>query len=1575
MQNPYAYLVLEQIILACSLLAKDFANINAIQASNESEKNKKCSQWQEILQQTDYALNFIEIEALSALLKIQKQVIAAVAKGDLASSTQLFTLLSKTQHAMCLLLEKHSYGWPIFPINLFATYKSLHQTLFQDEVSAAYLIRLPHENDLPRALQTLSQKEITGITLQELIEIYESALLMLLKQESKASVKAAAEKIAQLFSWIANHHKEKNKYSTHAVSNREQLYSQVFQLYAQKISEGENLNAGLARKIFSAMRRKIYQLSGDTKLTFRSELLQEVLFELRLNTKNDVSVNEVLQCFDIQQQFALLENSQSSWDEIDKKSDAWDAFFHAVEQTKNAVLANYSLDPSGVFASAQLNYLLDTFENMIKLASCLSESLENSLKNCRAWLDSSSVNEQEFNQLLAYLLLLEQIALNKQEWEFSAAGQSTLNIVLRGVEVDLSASNQCFKLGRKSHYLEKRQAHHVLLSGLQQGLVVLENKLDSVLIVGLIDNEEKIIRSILLEIISVLKFLNAEKLIQDFSILKDCIVQYIEHANDATALSDAIVKKFLLFEKEFSDYCLQNENNDALVEPIFNIIENINGVDEIKLEENENEVNQLEVNQLVINQVEKQLNTEELKLHQKSEQSSPISTHALSLAPLPLIASPALQKIYLKEAQQLVTQLNTALQAWLLSPDEHVLQTAAHAAHSLAGSSATVGVSSMSVLSTALEQVLQLLTDAAHADPITSDLLMQSATVLAAQLHNLSIGIVPDSQLTLVEQLLTLRDRLNGDLVASGVTSLNVSSIDEVQAAYPAIEWIPVSSVTSIDSAVVKDEEINSLNYKPEYEVQSIEEKFRFETEEKYDDESEEEPDEELVAIFIEEATDYLPELDAALRNWFDHPQNTESANAILRILHTLKGGARMAGCKALGQYFHQMETEVEQLTDAPNRDSEKISQLLLAFDFAVSALAKLKIQAQHVDDPLHTPLLNHQGSEQEPSLFTAAEAISTPQESTLLRVRTDVMDRLAGSAAELIVDGARMSAEIQQQKKSLLDLTDTLMRLRSQLRELEFVAESSIASKMQASQQQTFDPLEFDRFTRLQELTRTMAESMSDAASIERSLSRQIEKTHAILYSHEKYARAIQNDLKRVRVVRFASVSERLHHLVRQVARESEREVRLELTGSQSEIDRSLLDKIISPIEHLLRNAITHGIETSADRLKAGKDKCGKLLINLIQQGNEIIITVSDDGRGLDFARIAERAKSMGLLAMDATPSEDALTETIFAPGFSTSAELTANAGRGIGMNAVRDTVLSQRGVIQVKSQTGQGVAFTLFLPLSLATAAVVIIQHGDRKLALPSNMVEQVLQLTLADLKLARQSGEILWRKERIVLHQLALLLDEDGATETELRTALNSVIILRGVHGQLALEVQAILGNGEVVVRNIGPQVSTVKGIVGASVMPDGSIALIINPLLFLVSDPHRKNKKTTSVTAATPIFKVLVVVDSLTVRRISQRLLERAGYSVLLARDGLHAIEILQTEQVSIILLDIEMPRMDGFEFLHYLRQDAKTSALPVVMITSRTADKHRAHAKELGATAYLGKPFNETELLTLIKGFA
>jgi len=610
MQNPYAYLVLDQIILTCSLLAKDFANIDAIQASNEIEKNKKCMQWKAMLHQIDCALNFIEIEALSALIKIQIEVISAVAKGDLASSTQLFTLLSKTQHAMGLLLEKHSHGWPTFPISLFAAFKDLHQILFQDAVSAAYLIRIPHENELPLALQTLSQSEITGITFLELIEMYESALLMLLKHESEANVKAAAEKLAQLFSWIAKRQKEKNSDMTHTVSKREQLYSQVFQLYAQKIAEGKSLNARLARKIFSTMRRKIYQLSADAKQTFRGELLQEVLFELGLSKQNDVSVNEALQCFDIQQQIVLLENSQSMWNQLDIRKGTWDAFFYAVDQIKNTVLANYSLEQTAVLTSPQLIYLHDAFENMMKLASLLYQPLQDSLRNCRAWLDSYSINEQEYNQLLAYLLLLEQIALNKQEWELSPVGQTKLSMILSDIEVDLSASKKRFKLGRKSQYLEKRQAHHALLSGLQHDLVILENKLDSVLTVGLIDNEEKIISNILTEIMSVLKFLNEEKLIQGFSNLKDSVIQYIEHASENSILADSIVEKFLLFEKEFSIFCLHHKNNDELIEPIFNISENTKLVEEIKIE----------VNEIEVNKVEKQLHTEELYRHQKAEQ-------------------------------------------------------------------------------------------------------------------------------------------------------------------------------------------------------------------------------------------------------------------------------------------------------------------------------------------------------------------------------------------------------------------------------------------------------------------------------------------------------------------------------------------------------------------------------------------------------------------------------------------------------------------------------------------------------------------------------------------------------------------------------------------------------------------------------------------------------------------------------------------------------------------------------------------------------------------------------------------
>ncbi len=1539
MLNLYASIVLEEVIQSCNFLAEEFANIKSIQASNENEKNKKCMQWQGILHQIDSALNFIDILSLTALIKIQIQILLDVAKGDLASSTQLFTSLSQAQRTTSLFLEMRLEGIVLYPTALFSVYQSIHEIIFQDQASAAHFISLQHEAQLPIRLKTVSQVGDVGIDAHEIGLLFESALLIFLKNESTASIQAAAEQIADLFSRIAELHKMRNIGKSANETSREQLYSQIFQVYAQKISQGVVFDLHVARKIFSALRKKIHHLSTHANSTLRDRLLQEVLFEMACIDEKDDTIIEIINCFDIEPQLQMLKYGPAIWVDMHARIQAWHVFAETVLQTKNLIIDNFSLAQSTDTKNNTHIFFQEVLENLIKAAANSEESLTEILVSLRSMFDTSSIDDGELVHFLAFVLLLEQIANNNKHWEFSEKNKSQLKIILSDVQLSLLSSTKKIKLGRLTQYFERISAEKALLSSLQLALIVLEAKLDGVVEAGYAESEEKLINKILFEIISVLNFLDKKELILECSELKNEINKYLNQGSENYSLIESVISKFLEFEKNCKSIVNNiDEENTEFAEFLFKHSEQESeqGFDQGFDKGSESELEQYgSYKNEIFNQA---------KDVEPIEMLVSISPCA---APDPLIASPALQKIYLKEAQQLVNQLTNAIHDWLTRPDEHALLLASHSAHSLAGSSATVGLPGVSTLSAALEQVLHVLNDDTHVEVKSSGLLADCAKALTSQLQEIIQGCVPDAQLDLVKKLYALKEQLLGEVMVSAPPSILSTDIEEI----------------SIDE---------NISYSLEQTESLINELHDA-------DMADQEVDAELVAIFIEEAADYIPQLDNLLRHWCDNPVSTTIPPAVLRILHTLKGSARMAGCYALGQQFHTMETQVEQLTQLADYDGAKISHLLQEFDLAITTLASIKNKTQQDDGELFPQLVNQVDSQtkqqQDAQSVTQVNTIAAPQESSLVRVRSEVLDRLAGSAAELIVDGARLRSEIQQHKKSLLDLTDTLIRLRTQLRECELVAESSMASKMQSIQPLDFDPLEFDRFTRLQELTRMMAESMNDTASIERSLSRHVEKTQTILFSHEKYARAIQGDLKRIRFVRFSSVSERLHHLVRQVARESQREVKLSITGAHTEIDRSLLEKIISPIEHLLRNAITHGIESTDDRLRAAKDQCGNIVIHLVQQGNEIIITVNDDGRGLDFDRIEQRAKAMGLLPMDAKANQDELTEFIFTPGFSTSAELTAIAGRGIGMDAVRETILSQRGAIQVKSQVGLGVTFTLFLPLTLATAAVVLILHGDKQLALPANMVEQVVQLSWSDIKLARQSGELMWRNIRLPLFRLAILMDDGESTESELTNTAHSVIILRGVHGQLALEVQAILGNGEVVVRNIGPQASSVQGIVGATVMPDGSLVLIINPLLFLTTEQQVRRAQPSSLLQMSQIFKVMVVDDSLTVRRISQRLLERAGYAVLLARDGLHAIEILQTELPSVILLDIEMPRMDGFELLHYLRQDTRTNGLPVVMITSRTAEKHRKHAMELGATAYLGKPFNETELLTLLKDFA
>ena len=596
------------------------------------------------------------------------------------------------------------------------------------------------------------------------------------------------------------------------------------------------------------------------------------------------------------------------------------------------------------------------------------------------------------------------------------------------------------------------------------------------------------------------------------------------------------------------------------------------------------------------------------------------------------------------------------------------------------------------------------------------------------------------------------------------------------------------------------------------------------------------------------------------------------------------------------------------------------------------------------------------------------------------MRVRADILDRLVNQAGEVSISRSRLENEVGVLRASMLEFSDNLTRLRRQLREVEMQAESQIASRMAISSEREFDPLEFDRFTRLQELTRMMAESVNDVASFHENLGRTVDSASDDLALQARLTRDLQRDLMRVRMVPFASISERLFRVARQSAKEVDKRVNLDIRGGAVEIDRSVLERMAAPFEHLLRNAIAHGIESRAGRGAAGKSETGELLVQVSQQGNEVVIDFSDDGAGLDLARIRAKARGAGLLGPQQEVSDAQAAELIFEAGFSTADSLTELAGRGVGMDIVRSEALALGGRVDTQSEAGRGARFTIRLPLTLAVTQVVLLACGGKTYALPSILVEQVRQVKEAALAEAHAAGAIQAQGQGgeapVALHYLSNLLGETFARPQGQRSS--PVLMLRSGNERLALQVDEVLGNREVVIKNIGPQLARMVGIAGATVLGSGEIVLILNPVALAQHLEQHPELRSHYAAAAgegaampAPGRLIMVVDDSLTVRRVTQRLLEREGYQVLLAKDGVDALEQLQGATPALMLVDIEMPRMDGFDLTRNVRGDPRTAAIPIIMITSRSADKHRNYALELGVNGYFGKPFQEEVLLAAI----
>ena len=603
------------------------------------------------------------------------------------------------------------------------------------------------------------------------------------------------------------------------------------------------------------------------------------------------------------------------------------------------------------------------------------------------------------------------------------------------------------------------------------------------------------------------------------------------------------------------------------------------------------------------------------------------------------------------------------------------------------------------------------------------------------------------------------------------------------------------------------------------------------------------------------------------------------------------------------------------------------------------------------------------------------------------VRVRAPLLDRLVNHAGEVSITRARIESDVGQLKVSLGDLTDNLERLRSQLRDIELQAETQIGTRMEAARAaaQQFDPLELDRFTRFQELTRMMAESVADVATVQRGLQRTLQSSEDALAHQARMTRDMQDDLLRTRMVEFEGLSERLYRVVRQAAKETGKPVRLDIVGGSIEIDRGVLDRMLPAFEHLLRNSVVHGIESAAQRSAAGKVPIGTITLAVSHVGNEVGVEVRDDGAGLDLPRIRERALAMGLIEPEARPDDAELANLIFQSGFSTAATITDLAGRGVGMDVVRTDVNAMGGRIETASAPGQGTSIRLVLPLTTAVTQVVMLRCGQRSVAVPSTLVEVVRRVPLAELAQAYATGQFGEGAQALPFFWLDALLLGSASGQATGRTA--PVVVIRSAAQRVMLHVDEVVGNQEVVVKNLGPQLSRVPGLVGMTLLPSGLPALIYNPvaLATLYGDAAR-SATLAAVRAAVPgqggvadaaplAPLVLVVDDSLTVRRITQRLLEREGYRVTVAKDGLDGLNKLGAELPAVLLTDIEMPRMDGFDLVRNMRFDERLAGLPVIMITSRIAQKHRDYAAELGVDHYLGKPYVEDELLRLVARYA
>ncbi|MDT8450881.1 MAG: hybrid sensor histidine kinase/response regulator, partial [Wenzhouxiangellaceae bacterium] len=741
--------------------------------------------------------------------------------------------------------------------------------------------------------------------------------------------------------------------------------------------------------------------------------------------------------------------------------------------------------------------------------------------------------------------------------------------------------------------------------------------------------------------------------------------------------------------------------------------------------------------------------------------------------------------------------------------------------------------------------------------------------------------------------------------------------------------------------------------------------------------------DADLLDLFLEEGQELLEHSDDLLQQWREEPEDRNLVTALQRNIHTVKGSARMAGLNPIGEVAHVLEDLLESIAAGQQEVSPAAIDMLEsgcdhlhAMLDAVGRREPVPVRAIGADELEEAEPLAERA--QTGLRETTDDDLARTGRSSTIRLASERVEELLNYAGEVSIFRSRIEQEIGAFRGNISEVEQTVARLREQLRKLEAETEAQILSRYErehGTTDPTFDPLELDRYSTIQQLSRALAESVSDLNSLTELMDDAGRQSETLLMQQQRVNTELQEGLMQARMVSFSTLAPRLRRVVRNAARDAGRRAELRiLMEGEGELDRNVLDRVTAPIEHMLRNAVAHGIEPPDRRRAAGKPETGTISIMIEREATELLIRIVDDGAGLDLERIRDRALELGLLTPGQAEDHDQLMQVIFRTGFSTAGELSELAGRGVGMDVVASEVRQVGGRVAVDSSPGHGTEFALRIPLSLAVMQAIFVEAGERLFAIPLQAVRGVARVQPAEWREALDSdGTYRYGGESYPLLELE---PQIGFEPAEIEDASLSLLMIAAGDQRAALRVADIQGHREIVLKPVGPQISSIPGILGGTIMGDGQVVVILDmaPLIERALAEQRLPGRVAVYEEETPEEEVkrtplvMVVDDSITMRRVTARILEHYGLEVVTARDGVDAVDMLYERVPDLMLLDIEMPRMDGFELATWVRDDTRLAGVPIMMITSRSGDKHREHARQLGVDRYLIKPYQEATMV-------